>query len=67
MFSLKICYVLITHYRVVAIVLFSRVSVNQEHCNKNVLTFRSFVEIVANRKFSIILDKIVVDRKVFIY
>ena len=45
-FSLKICNVLITHYRVVAVVLFSRDFVVQEHCNKNVLTFRSFVFLV---------------------
>ena len=67
MFSLKICYVLITHYHVIAIVLFSCAFVVQECCNKNVLTFRSFAEIVANRSIILILNKTVADRKVSIY
>ena len=49
-FSLKICCVLITHYRVVAIVLFSRVSVVRERCNKNVPTFRSFVILISSMR-----------------
>ena len=55
MFSLKICYVSITHYHAIAIVLFSCVSVVQERCNNNVLISRYFVEIVANRKVFIYL------------
>ena len=49
-FSLKICCVLITHYRVVAIVLFSRVSVVRERRNKNVPTFTSFVILISSMR-----------------
>ena len=69
-FSLKICSVLITHYRVVAIVFFSHLFPSFENVATkmfqllDLLYLNFFFEMVENRKLSIILDKIVADRKV---